>query len=80
MFQVKSCFIEFKRALVLGEAIIVRTWIEEIGGSTAKVRFEIMKKETNKLSSDGYFEYSLVNLATGRAEKIPPNVVEKYSV
>jgi acyl-CoA thioester hydrolase/thioesterase-3 len=77
---VKSCFIEFKRALVLGDTIIVRTGIEEVGGMQAKVRFEIIKKKTGKLASDGYFEYAMINIATGRAEKIPPKVVEKYSI
>ena len=36
--------------------------------------------EPGKLASDGYFEYSMVNLKTGRAEKIPQHVIEKYSV
>ena len=77
---VKSCFIQFKRPLVLGDTIIVRTWIEEVGNTDAKVRFEILKKESGKLASDGYFEYSMVNLKTGRAEKIPQHAIEKYSV
>jgi acyl-CoA thioester hydrolase/thioesterase-3 len=77
---VKSCFIEFKRPLVLGDAIVVRTRIEEIDGSNVKVRFEIIKKDSGKLSSDGYFEYSMVNLATGRGEKIPKSVIDKYSI
>lgn len=95
---VKSCFIEFKRPLVLGDTIIVRTWIEEIGGSNAKVRFEILKKETDKpasvetsagkpafglagkLASDGYFEYSMVNLSTGRAETIPQHIIKRYII
>ena len=77
---VKSCFIEFKRPLILGDTIKVRTGIEEIGGSSAKVRFEILKKDSGKLASDGYFEYTMVNLKTGRAEKIPQSVIDKYSV
>jgi len=77
---VKSCRVEFKRPLVLGDAIIVRTWIEEIGGSTARVKFEIVKKSSGKLSADGVFEYSMVSLSSGRAQTIPDDVVRKYSV
>ncbi len=77
---VSSCFIEFKRPLVLGDAIIVKTGIEEIAGTQAKVRFEIFKKETGKLASEGYFQYAMINIATGRAEKIPAAVIEKYSI
>ena len=78
--MVKSCFIEFKRSLVLGDTITVRTGIEEMGVSSVKVRFEIIKKDSGKLASDGYFEYTMVNLKTGRAEKIPQSVIDKYSV
>ena len=77
---VRTCFIEFKRPLVLGDTIIVRTWIEKVGGSEVTVRFEIINKETNKLASDGYFEYSMIRLVTGRAENIPQSIIEKYSI
>ena len=77
---VKTCFIEFKRPLVLGDTITVRTGVEEMGVSSVKVRFEILKKESGKLASDGYFEYTMVNLRTGRAEKIPQSVIDRYSV
>lgn len=77
---VKAAFVEFKRPLVLGDTIIVRTWIEEIGESDARVRFEILKKKSGRLASAGYFEYVMVNLLTGRAEKIPAHVIEKYSI
>ncbi len=77
---VSACFIQFKRPLVLGDVAIVKTGIEEYGTTSAKVGFEIIRKETNKLSADGYFEYTLVNLTTGRAEKLPEDVVQKYSI
>ena len=77
---VKACFIEYKRPLVLGDIILIRTSIAELGKTDAKVKFEIIKKETMKLSSEGYFEYSLVNLKTGRATDIPQVVIEKYSI
>ena len=77
---VKSCLIEFKRPLMLGDTIIVRTWIDEIGATSAKVRFEILKKENGKLASDGYFDYSMVSVKAGRAEKIPRHIIEKYSI
>jgi YbgC/YbaW family acyl-CoA thioester hydrolase len=77
---VKTCFIEFKRPLLLGDTIIIRTWIEEVGVSEAKVGYEIIKKDSGKLSASGHFEYSMVKIATGRAEKIPQDIIEKYSI
>ena len=77
---VKSCYIEFKRPLLLGDTIIVRTAIASLDKTDAKVKFEIIRKSTKKLVSEGYFEYSLVNLSTGRATEIPEEVIEKYSI
>ena len=77
---VTACFIEFKRPLLLGDTIVVTTGIEQVGGTSAKVKFSIHKKESRKLSAEGYFEYAMINVQTGRAERIPPNVVEKYSI
>ena len=51
---VKTCHIEYKRPLFLGETIIVRTRIAEIAKTGANIRFEIVKKETQKLASEGY--------------------------
>lgn len=77
---VKGCSIQFKRPLVLGDTVVVRAWIEEIGIADAKVGFQILKKESGKLAADGYVEYSMINLSTGRAEKIPQHIIEKYSI
>ena len=72
--------VEHKRPLGLGEKIIVRTWIEEVLKNGVKVRFEIVKKENNKLSCDGYVYYTMVNQKTGRAEDIPEWIIAKYSI
>ena len=77
---VNTCFIQYKRPLVLGDVAIVKTGILEFGTSSAKVGFEIFRKETNKLSADGYFGYTLVNLISGRAEKLSEDIIQKYSI
>lgn len=77
---VNACTIQYKRSLVLGDIAIVKTGIIEIGTTFAKVGFEIIRKSTNKLSADGIFEYTLVNLNTGRAEKITDDIIHHYSI
>jgi len=47
---------------------------------SVQVNFEITKKVTGKLASDGYAVYTLVNLKTQRAEKIPDWIAEKYAI
>ncbi len=76
---VSTAHIEYKRPLGLGERFIVRTWIEEIVKRRVKVQFEI-SKHTGKLVCDGYFNYTMVNLKTARAEIIPDWIVAKYSI
>ena len=79
---VKTAHLEYKRPLVMGDSFIVRTWVDEIGGTEVKVRFEILRKvgERQKLSCDGWFEYTMVSLKTARAETIPDWILAKYSV
>ena len=72
--------LEYKRPLGLGDWFVVRTWIEEIERDTVDVRFEIRIRKTGKLSCNGHFLYTMVNLKTGRAEPIPDWILEKYRV
>ncbi len=77
---VRTMHIDYKRPLGMGEFFTVRTWVEEIDGDSVKVAFQIDKKSNGKVASDGYALYTMVNLATGRAEKIPDWISEKYSI
>ena len=77
---VRKAFIEYKRPLGLGDWFIVRTWIHEIVSDGVQVHFEIIRKSMGKLCCDGYFDYTMVNVKTGRAESIPDWIKEKYSV
>ena len=77
---VNTCFIQFKRPLAMGDTLRVRTCIGDVGSTHAKVDFQILKKSNGKLSADGYFDYTLINTATGRAEKLPQDVIDMYSI
>lgn len=77
---VKVAHIEHKRALFLGETVIVRTRMAEFRKREVRVEFEIVKSETGKLSANGYFDYTFIDTKTGRATEIPEDIVEKYSV
>jgi acyl-CoA thioester hydrolase/thioesterase-3 len=77
---VKACFVEFKRPLLLGDTLLVRTGIASVGTTGARVQFEIVKKRSGKLSASGYFDYTMVKQLTGRAEKIPQDIMEKYMI
>ena len=77
---VRTAHLNYKRALGLGERFIVRTWVQEIGGDSVKVEFEIVKEVNGKTACDGYFDYTMVSLESGRAATIPEWIVAKYSI
>jgi acyl-CoA thioester hydrolase/thioesterase-3 len=78
-WYVKTCYIEFKRPLGIAERIIVRTWLEHVEKSDVKVGFQILKKDSMKISAEGYFLNTMVNLESGRADIIPEWVIKQYA-
>ncbi len=76
----RSAHIEFKRPLRLGEWFTVTTWIEEMERDTVRVDFEIRRATNQKTCCDGHCHYTLVNVATGRAEPIPEEIAIRYGV
>ncbi|MCX6471421.1 MAG: acyl-CoA thioesterase [Corynebacteriales bacterium] len=75
-----SANIQYKRPLGWGDRMTVRCWVESIVESSCRVAFEIDKIPTKKRICEGYCDYSLVTLATGRATAIPEDVRAKYSI
>jgi len=77
---VKTAHVEYKRPLILGEQFTVSTWIISMDEKSSKVRFEIISLRTGKLCSDGWFDYVLIDIKTGRGMKITEEMIEKYSI
>lgn len=73
----KVFHIEYKRELNIGEKITVKTWLESFEKSDVTVGFQILK-ENGKLSAEGYFVSTFINMQSGRAEPIPQWVVDHY--
>jgi acyl-CoA thioester hydrolase/thioesterase-3 len=77
---VKTAHLEYKRPLGLGDQFIVRTWVDAMARTEVRVCFEILRQTTGKLCCDGWFDYTMVNQKTGRAEVIPDWIIAKYSI
>jgi YbgC/YbaW family acyl-CoA thioester hydrolase len=77
---VKTAHVDFKRPLTLGESFSVTTWIVSMDEKTSKVNFEIINSKTGKISCDGWFDYALIDLKTGRSTKITDEMIERYSI
>ena len=76
---VRTAHVEYKRPLDI-ERILVRTWVEDIARTDVRVHFEIVKQKNNKLACDGWFLYTMISRATGRAEPIPDWIAAKYAI
>ena len=70
----------FKRALRLGDIMKVNTHIVSLTGNNVLVNFDIVNVQTNKISCDGYFNYTLIDLKSGKALVIPKWIIERFSI
>ncbi len=71
---------EYKRPLSMGDQFTVRTGIDSITEKGCRVSFTIINKATQKTSCDGWFEYVMIDLNTGRSHKIPQDIIERYQI
>lgn len=77
---VSKATINYKRALVLTDKIVVRTQVDSFNRSQSIVNFEIVKKETGKIAADGQFVYTMIDINSGRPAKIPEDYIAKYTI
>ena len=76
---VRTVFIDYKRALVMGDYFVVTTGIELIAEKGCRVKFSINNKDTGKLCCDGWFDFVMIDIKTGKGVKVPDDVIVHYS-
>lgn len=72
--------IAFKRPLIMGDMMLIRTGIVEMNEKGCTVQFEIVNKKTNKVASDGTFDYVMIDLSTQRSAKVSEEMIKAYSI
>ena len=77
---VRTAFVDYKRPLGLGDFFTVETGIETINSKGCRVKFEIKIKKTNKVACDGWFDYVMIDIKTGKSMNISDKMIEKYSI
>lgn len=77
---IRKTELEFKRPLLLGDAMQVETWIHGLESHTAEIHFRILRKRDGKVSCEGSFHYALMDTGSGKAIRIPDWVIERYSI
>lgn len=72
--------INYKRGLLLGDPVVVRTQVESYSGAQVTVNFWIVKKETDKVAADGQVLYTMISTKSGRPVRIPEEIIQKYTI
>jgi YbgC/YbaW family acyl-CoA thioester hydrolase len=75
---VRAVFIDYKRSLKISEYFLVKTGIDSIDEKKCRVNFEIISKATNKTCCDGWFDFVMIAMKTGKGIFIPLDVIEHY--
>jgi thioesterase-3 len=77
---VRTAFVDYKRPLGLGDRFTVETGIETINSKGCRVKFTIVISRTGKVACDGWFDYVMINTATGKSVKVSDEMIVKYSI
>jgi len=77
---VRTVYIDYKRPLKMSDYFLVRTGIETIDEKKCRVHFAIIGKATNKVCCDGWFDFVMIELSSGKGVLIPKDVIEHYAV
>jgi YbgC/YbaW family acyl-CoA thioester hydrolase len=77
---IASTQMNFRRPLVLGDRMTVRCWIERFTLIGLRLQFEIDRRPEGKRACDGWFDYVMIAVATGRPARIPEDIRRKYSI
>lgn len=79
-FVVKRAELNFKRPLIMGDVMLISTQVKNFDGSDIVIDFEILNKKKEKIACDGVMLYTMINLKTGRSEKIPEEIQQKFLI
>jgi YbgC/YbaW family acyl-CoA thioester hydrolase len=76
---VRTAHVDYKRPLTMGDYFIVRTGIADINPKICRVNFSIIIKANGKVSCDGWFDFVLIDMKTGKGVEIPDDILAHYT-
>lgn len=77
---VRTAYVDYKRPLGLGDHFSVTTGIETINPKGCRVKFEIKITKTGKVACDGWFDYVMIDINTGKSAVVSEEIIEKYTI
>jgi len=77
---VRTAYVDFKRPLILGDVVKVRTGILTMNDKGCRVQFEIKNARTGKIASDGWFDYVMIDTSTGKGARVTEEMIKAYTI
>lgn len=77
---VRTAHVDYKRPLGLGDQFSVSTGIESINPRGCRVKFEIRISKTGKTACDGWFDYVMIDIKTGKSTPVSEEIIAKYTI
>ena len=77
---VRKYDITYRAPVQMGDTVIVRTWVHQVGKMSVDIGFEMVSKNTEKQAARGIARYVLVDANTGKPVRIPEIAMKKYSI
>jgi thioesterase-3 len=77
---VRTAYVDFKRPMILGDMVKVRTGILTINEKGCRVQFEMETVRTGKIAADGWFDYVMIDIKTGKGCKVSDEMIEAYVI
>ena len=77
---VRSHFIEYLAPALLGDTILIRTWVADMGKVTSRRRFLILRDGNDTLLARAETNWAFVDYRTGSPKRIPPEISRAFEV
>ena len=77
---VRSHKIQYHQPAILGDEILVRTWVATMRKVTSLRRFQIFSEVDETLLATAETKWAFVNYATGKPQRVPREIAEAFQV
>ena len=77
-FIARAHWIEYLRPTFAGDSLVMYTWVENMQGKTSLRRFYLLRDK--KVCMRGATEWAFIDMKTGRAVDIYPDVADSFTV
>ncbi len=77
---VRSHFIEYLAPAFLGESLTILTWVTDLRRHSSRRRYVFYRGSDRQVVAKAETLWIFVNTRTGKAERIPPEVVQAFEI